>query len=272
MEGRADVLSDVVGAQIAEWRRKRGMNREALAERCNELGLPKMSPSVITNIESRRAVKGAPRRAVTVDELMVFARALNVPPMLLLVPYPEQGGVELFPEEMIETPSAIDWISGEAYAGDSGERAEGSIYDWMQSVKPLLFLRTHRQALNTYSARLDMLRREQENYSKAVKRLAVAEAEESDQQKLDMAALAVDLEKSKVAMLRDRVLEQEGVIADLRATMAAEGCPPPPLPPEYEHIAGIEGSEVNLAYSIVRGDATKVGNISVEQPGDEEER
>jgi hypothetical protein len=73
--------SDVVAAQIRRLRAGRGLTAARLAERCQALGAPAITTNVITNIETRR-------RDVSVDDLLVFALALDVPPLHLLSPAP----------------------------------------------------------------------------------------------------------------------------------------------------------------------------------------
>jgi transcriptional regulator with XRE-family HTH domain len=79
----AVVVTERVAERVASRRRALGMNRDEFASRCNEHGLS-MSLSIVTNIESGRRVQGAPRRAVTVDEMVVFAEVLGLHPLDLL--------------------------------------------------------------------------------------------------------------------------------------------------------------------------------------------
>ncbi len=73
--------SDVVAAQIRRLRNERGLSAPRLAARCQELGAAEMTSNIITNIETRR-------RDVSVDDLLIFALALDVPPLHLLSPAP----------------------------------------------------------------------------------------------------------------------------------------------------------------------------------------
>jgi transcriptional regulator with XRE-family HTH domain len=67
-------------------RKRRGWQPADLASRCAELGADGLTEDVIENIESGRRSGGKRRRAVTVDELLALALALNVAPVHLLVP------------------------------------------------------------------------------------------------------------------------------------------------------------------------------------------
>jgi transcriptional regulator with XRE-family HTH domain len=83
--------SDFVGQRIKDLRKRRGWSLEGLADRCAELGAGQITEHVIENIEHGRRDRrsGRRRRAVTVDELLIFAYALDVAPVHLLVPTQE---------------------------------------------------------------------------------------------------------------------------------------------------------------------------------------
>lgn len=107
------MLSDTIGEQIKVWRKRRGWTREELAAECAKVGMSHLSEAVITNIESGRRTSASRRRLVTVDELVVFAFVLNVPPPALLSPYPDGEEVELFPGH-----SVLSWVPFVWFAAD----------------------------------------------------------------------------------------------------------------------------------------------------------
>lgn len=74
--------SDLAGRRIRQIRQKRGWTVKELAERCAEAGAPHITATVITNLETRRRAS----RQITVDELLVLAYILDVPPLLMFVP------------------------------------------------------------------------------------------------------------------------------------------------------------------------------------------
>lgn len=105
------IPSDVVAARVKELRRRRGWSAQELANRCVELGAPKVTAATIANIETGRMKDDRRTRMLTVDELLVFALALDVPPLLLLMP--EGGALDVTPDKAMRDPMAVaTWVSG----------------------------------------------------------------------------------------------------------------------------------------------------------------
>jgi transcriptional regulator with XRE-family HTH domain len=122
------VLSDVAAERVLQLRKRRGMTRDQLAERCRHLGLTGMSAAALANIETgRRDAEGRRRREVTVDELIVFGRALEVPPVLLVAPFDVLDDIEILPGYTMTAHNAWRWLTGEMtwFDGDQfGGRAD----------------------------------------------------------------------------------------------------------------------------------------------------
>jgi 8-oxo-dGTP diphosphatase len=95
-------LTRVIACEIRRYRDAAGMSAQQLADRCAELGAP-MHRSVIANLENGR------RPSVSVAELLVLARALDVPPLRFLVPL-ENDTVELLPGEYRDPWTATNWL------------------------------------------------------------------------------------------------------------------------------------------------------------------
>lgn len=108
------MISDTVGERVAQLRRAQGISREDLAALVSGLGWP-MGPAAVTNLESGRRDKetGLRRREITVDELLVLARALRVPPILLLYPFGEIPRTEIAPGVFGTPWAGVKWFSGE---------------------------------------------------------------------------------------------------------------------------------------------------------------
>jgi transcriptional regulator with XRE-family HTH domain len=95
---------EVVRLRLKEIRRKRRLNPDKAAELYDD---PAMSPTVLMNIEAGRR-----RTPVTVDELMRFAYALDVPPEALLVPGADHQ-VQVAPGVVIDSIRLLRWMRGE---------------------------------------------------------------------------------------------------------------------------------------------------------------
>jgi transcriptional regulator with XRE-family HTH domain len=72
-------LSDLVARRVVSFRKRHDLTRDQLAARCAKLGYPALTGPALANIETgRRLPDGRRRRDVTVDEVTVLARALEV--------------------------------------------------------------------------------------------------------------------------------------------------------------------------------------------------
>lgn len=94
-------------AQVPGEKTKRGITAQALADRCTSLGMT-MDRTVIAKLE-----KGA-RQTITVGELIVLARALGVPPVVLLFDIGGSESTEILPGREADTWAALAWFTGEA--------------------------------------------------------------------------------------------------------------------------------------------------------------
>jgi transcriptional regulator with XRE-family HTH domain len=81
----AQTTSDRVAERVRDLRRRGGwFSIKAFAARCAEVGPPYLTAAALMNLESGRCKDGRRTRAITVDELVVLARALGVSPTDLL--------------------------------------------------------------------------------------------------------------------------------------------------------------------------------------------
>ncbi|WP_326856667.1 helix-turn-helix transcriptional regulator [Actinocrinis sp.] len=113
--------SDAVGARIREERQRRGWTATQLAEKCTRAGARNVSKTVLAHIEGGRpGTDGQRRRDVTVDELLMFAAALDVAP-LHLMGFPQEHGEQI--EVMVNATTPV---------GDPDE-----LLLWMRGDQPL---------------------------------------------------------------------------------------------------------------------------------------
>lgn len=109
------VLSDVVADQVKKHREAQGLYRDDLAKRCAELGWPALTSGVIGTIETGRPDKdGKRRREISIDELVVLARALDVEPVLLVAPLGHLPEIEILPGQTVPAVQAYRWLTGDS--------------------------------------------------------------------------------------------------------------------------------------------------------------
>lgn len=101
-------LIPVVAQQVRRRRLELGISVQKFADICTEqYGLP-LKRSVLANFEGGR------RPALSVVELLVFARILAVPPTELLFPVGREDQTEILPGMPADTWAALKWFTGES--------------------------------------------------------------------------------------------------------------------------------------------------------------
>lgn len=144
------LLSDVAATRIGQLRDEQKLSYPKLAQRCAELGAPQLTAAALSNIETgRRDGDGKRRREITIDELVVIARALDVAPALLMAPIGYEDTVEVLPGRTVAVLEAYEWLVGESNlesegvpkdhtAIDTYRKYEKSVLDWMvaKSLQP----------------------------------------------------------------------------------------------------------------------------------------
>lgn len=95
-----------VGKQIQAVRKSRGMTVQGLSQRCAELRHP-IPRSTLSNIEGGR------KEAIVVQEIVVIAEALDVPPVELLFPGLMSEQCEFLPGQFTTAWNALKRFTGE---------------------------------------------------------------------------------------------------------------------------------------------------------------
>ena len=137
-------LNDLIGKRVREMRLHAGLSVETLSKRCTDAGLA-LSPTAIYLIEGggRGADRSRRRRRITVDELMTLAYALEISPLVLLLPeldgdYPVSGNVTAL------AATVYDWMVGGRLAPSTDNArvpSEERVEAWSRFVRPLLYVR-----------------------------------------------------------------------------------------------------------------------------------
>jgi Helix-turn-helix domain len=109
----------LIAEAVRHYRTERKMSAERLSQACKDAGY-KIPRSVIANLESGR------RDTVSIPEWLVLARALQVPPMLLLFPLGRAEQMEVLPGRSMTPWAALAWA--EEGQTDDGYRDVVSLY------------------------------------------------------------------------------------------------------------------------------------------------
>lgn len=145
--------SDFAGPRIRDARKFRGWSIAQLAERCAALGAPQLTTAVVGDIERRSRNARYPRgRQVTVEELLVFAEALVVPPAWLIAPL-GRGDVLAVGTGIEKEPAvALAWLTGDAEEPGAGWQEPVSDLDvtsWNRAHAELMLVQGYLQQLRT---------------------------------------------------------------------------------------------------------------------------
>lgn len=99
-------LTRLVGENLAHWRKERGLSLAELSARMEDVGLS-LNLNGLNKIE--RGTRG-----IDLDELVALARALKVPPLVLIFPLGREQALDVLPGTPIDTWAAAKWFTGEA--------------------------------------------------------------------------------------------------------------------------------------------------------------
>jgi transcriptional regulator with XRE-family HTH domain len=104
--------SDLAGRRIREARDTKGWTVRDVAGRCAKAGAGHITAAVITNLETRRRAT----REITVDEWLILAYVLDVPPIRLISPLSADEQLEVVPGVTKGILEAGPWIADDTAA------------------------------------------------------------------------------------------------------------------------------------------------------------
>jgi transcriptional regulator with XRE-family HTH domain len=142
--------SDLAGIGVRQARQRHNWTAKDLADRCAAAGAPQITPTVITNLETRRRKT----REITLDEVLVLAHVLEVPPLQLVVPQNASEELEVVPGVNLDALAAADWIAGVRIDDLSSPEldADGPFARWQERVARMVgrevFRHRHRRKLS----------------------------------------------------------------------------------------------------------------------------
>lgn len=126
-------IAQRVGKEVARARARsvdvsgRRLSAQTLADRCAELGHP-LDRSVIAKLE-----KGI-RQTVSVADLLVLAKALDLPPLALVFPVGYEEEVEVLPGRVEHPVTGLRWASGEGVLPARSGAGERGFASWRESA------------------------------------------------------------------------------------------------------------------------------------------
>ena len=139
-------LTTIVGKRIKHYRtQRRKLSARELADECERLG-HRVEYQVIANMEAGR------RTNVALAEVLVLARALEVPPALLVIPVAEWEDVPMLPGIVADPWTAYRWFTGTLTSAVSGDS------NWLSDVPEVRTYRRHDDTLARYMVRRDEAR------------------------------------------------------------------------------------------------------------------
>jgi transcriptional regulator with XRE-family HTH domain len=148
-------LGEAIATQIRKHRLRKGWSVRRLAEECERLGMPTLTEASLGNIErgQREDAKRTQRR-VLVEELAVLARALGVPPVLLMLPLGSEPTVQPTPGFSASTWDVAKWWAGDIMSIEPGPQWGSFDIDELQPVAIPPFYREHDERVgDVYRAR-----------------------------------------------------------------------------------------------------------------------
>lgn len=117
--------SEILAEQVARWRSRRGLTVEQLAARIADLG-GAMGRVTLTKLENRA-------RGVSLDEALLLAAALNVPPAILFFGLEREPRVRITSKSVIHPDLASQWLAGTAPLASTERRAVGA-GEWYEAA------------------------------------------------------------------------------------------------------------------------------------------
>ncbi len=191
-------LTATIAGQIQRTRVARRMSAQQLAEATAALGY-EIPRSVIANLESGR------RDAVSIAELVVFAQALKVPPLLLVFPVGHAQTIEVLPNVTADVWAAAKWFTGEGpFPGTENDITVPS------------------DSATTYFRHQDELMRKWRQLREQVAEASATQAPGNEPQKADFFA--------------EWLRSSETHLRDFRILVRKMGFNPGELPPELAHV------------------------------------
>lgn len=211
--------ADAIGRRVGRYRKARKLSVQQLSKKIfDDFGVTLQRP-VLSNLENGR------RHAISATEVLILARVLDVPPILLLMPIGTETEVEVLPGHTASSWDAAKWFGGEMpLPPDERQSSHMNTDDWnawaedwnkwAENSQPVFMYRAHEIHVER---QLVTLRRALELRKEAVKT-----GDETTRDALRGQARELDAQ----------YLERHAYLRDTRQEMRKQNIRPPELPPE----------------------------------------
>jgi transcriptional regulator with XRE-family HTH domain len=195
--GLPQTPSEWAAERVRLWRgRRNNMTVEELTDEVKRLG-GSLSRSAVTKIENGD-------RGISLDEALLLAAALKIPPAQLFFPMGTNERVSITARSTIHPHLAYEWLAGKEPLTTTERRAI-AISEWAEAASPLRLY--------------DELREEQNDTHKADTALR----------------MATDIgDENEIRKARRRFFQQLEALADVLKAMHEVGITPPRMPKEWE--------------------------------------
>jgi transcriptional regulator with XRE-family HTH domain len=232
-------IARVVASEVRRYRNARGLTAEQLAARCSQLGLS-LNRSVIANLESGR------RPLTSVAELLVLARALEVPPVRLVVPLGHAETIEVSPGKNAAVWDAFRWFVGEARLQESAAGLEAVPADY-EAQDAIRLFREHDYLLERWRDAATQLGAWRARWREVLRDPAERRVIEADYGADPFSADSghdrtpltdEELSRYREEQLREREDLARSGLRSVREVMRQAGLAPPPLPRELANLPG----------------------------------
>ncbi|MEV7011985.1 helix-turn-helix transcriptional regulator [Streptosporangium sp. NPDC051022] len=258
-EAWAAQLVGVIAGEIRRYRQRQGLSVQQLSDQiAAEYGM-QIKRSVLSNLELGH------RSTISVVELLILAKVLRVPPLLLLFPLGRQESVEILPDYTAEVWQAARWFTSEKpfppkLACEAGELQlpPEDVESWEHGATPARAYREHDWLINQHSRAVTNASRARYTAAEDHKQVQDAqrkrdliqegikgETPPSDKQLAILTEASIVLRSllDRQEMNRrycdaecERARELEKILAGQRRQMRQQGLIPPLLGPDLEHL------------------------------------
>ncbi|MFC9087059.1 helix-turn-helix domain-containing protein [Nocardiopsis dassonvillei] len=211
----AATIARTVGREVRRYRDQQGLSAEQLAQKCTSAGLPMKRP-VIANLESGR------RPTVSLAELLILGKVLEVPPLLLVFPVGRDEMTEVVPGREVPTWLAAKWFTGEEplpwKTPDGWAVSPEDWGAWQDGAEPVDRFRTHDRYISEWEGAR----------GRAAAARDAARAAQGDAER-DAFLMAAQAEEQQARFIERSMQEN-------RAGMRRAGLKPHPLAPLLAHL------------------------------------